>query len=213
MFSPRWHNGLSGGCPKSSFYITRDYLCSIDCSVIVFFRFCCERCFFLCLWLMRTFIIIPIKEQTWHLHFLVAFCFYKVKAPNCYWVLSKKVAWTDCKSKHYGYIVQKKVNLTLSLSETVTQCYLNSTMLHLLSHTHWSVSWIVLLRKRAHWPYCLLTLSAVTPSMCSVGGGRGSSIHTAAHAALLESLFGKFEILWCGDSSVTSDVCGNYHIS
>lgn len=170
---------------------TRDHLCSVIFSV-------------LCV------VALPANDAL-HLRFLCGDCFYQPQPPKTLCQESEScLTWLEVESlsccsteKQTRHFIYTKLSRSATLRSTSWA-------------SHWTVSWFVLSRSapegnETHWPYCLLTLSTVTPSMCSVGWGDG--VAGEQHPQLLQraqifmSLFGKVLwnfLMWCGDSRVTS---------
>lgn len=170
---------------------TRDHLCSDIFSV-------------LCV------VALPANDAL-HLRFLCGDCFYQPQPPKTLCQESEScLTWLEVESlsccsteKQTRHFIYTKLSRSATLRSTSWASHLNRVLICPVPVCPWG--------ERDTLAYCLLTLSTVTPSMCSVGWGDG--VAGEQHPQLLQraqifmSLFGKVLwnfLMWCGDSRVTS---------
>lgn len=170
---------------------TRDHLCSVIFSV-------------LCV------VALPANDAL-HLRFLCGDCFYQPQPPKTLCQESEScLTWLEVESlsccsteKQTRHFIYTKLSRSATLRSTSWASHLNRVLICPVPVCPWG--------ERDTLAYCLLTLSTVTPSMCSVGWGDG--VAGEQHPQLLQraqifmSLFGKVLwnfLMWCGDSRVTS---------
>lgn len=146
-----------------------------------------------------------------HLCFLCGDCFYQPQPPKTLCQESEScLTWLEVESlsccsteKQTRHFIYTKLSRSATLRSTSWASHLNRVLICPVPVCPWG--------ERDTLAYCLLTLSTVTPSMCSVGWGDG--VAGEQHPQLLQraqifmSLFGKVLwnfLMWCGDSRVTS---------
>lgn len=211
---------------RSSSYITRNNLLSQWVfGDYVFFLFCWDSVlFFFVLWTTQT-IIFPSNCK--HIAFALPVClssgFYTAKSPG-HWVLSVRklheltVSWIAIVSyqrKQTWHFIYMKVSHGVTLTPLCPTSEPHTDLCPELSRpADEGARTLALLSSD--------TSSLLWPKACGqwVRDGRGTAgkgkehPHCCRWSSFLVSIFGKsFETSWRGDGSLTSDVCGNYHMT